>query len=164
MRLYSRRGYDWTRRLAGLAEALAGIPGRSAVIDAELVFPAPDGSPDFGGLQAAMTAGRQHELAVFAFDLLHRDGVDLRPLPLSERKDLLATLLHRSKVNCLHLVATFPDGARLLASAERLGLEGIVSKRRSAPYRSGESNDWRKVKTVAWREANRERWRLFGRR
>ena len=85
------------------------------------------------------------------------------PLPLSQRKDLLATLLRRSKVDCLHLVATFPDGAKLLASAERLELEGIVSKRRAAPYRSGESNDWRKVKTVAWREANRERWRMFER-
>jgi len=47
--------------------------------------------------------------------------------------------------------------------AEKRGLEGIVSKRRDAPYRSGECRDWRKVKTVAWREANRERWRLFER-
>ena len=164
VRLYSRRGYDWTKRLAGLAEALAGIPGRSVVIDAELVFPeAVTGRPDFTGLQSAIGAGRHDELAVFAFDLLHRDGVDLRPLPLSKRKTLLATLLRRSKVNCLYLVATFPDGAKLLTSAERLGLEGVVSKRRAAPYRSGESNDWRKVKTVAWREANRERWRMFER-
>jgi ATP-dependent DNA ligase len=51
----------------------------------------------------------------------------------------------------------------LLASAERLGLEGIVSKRRATPYRSGECRDWRKVKTVAWRQANRERWRLLER-
>jgi bifunctional non-homologous end joining protein LigD len=161
VRLYSRSGYDWNWRLARLAEALAGIACRSAVIDAELVFPASDGSPDFAGLQVAMTIGREHELAIFAFDLLHHDGVDLRPLPLSKRKDLLAALVRRSKVNCLHLVSTFPDGAKLLASAERLGLEGIVSKRRSAPYRSGECRDWRKIKTVAWREANRERWRLF---
>ena len=69
------------------------------------------------------------------------------PLPLSQRKHLLATLLHRSKVDCLHLVATFPDGAKLLASAERMQLEGIVSKRRSSPYRSGECKDWRKIKT-----------------
>jgi len=45
--------------------------------------------------------------------------------------------------------------------AEERGLEGIVSKRRDAPYRSGECRDWRKVKTAAWRKANRERWRLF---
>jgi ATP-dependent DNA ligase len=51
----------------------------------------------------------------------------------------------------------------LLEAAERHGLEGIVSKRRAAPYRSGESRDWVKVKTAAWREANRERWRMFER-
>jgi ATP-dependent DNA ligase len=58
-------------------------------------------------------------------------------------------------VDCLQLVATFPDGAKLLASVERLQLEGILSKRRSSPYRSGECRDWRKIKTAAWREANR---------
>ena len=51
----------------------------------------------------------------------------------------------------------------LLEAGERHGLEGVVSKRRDAPYRSGECRDWRKVKTAAWREANRERSRLFER-
>jgi bifunctional non-homologous end joining protein LigD len=117
----------------------------------------------FDFFRLAIRSGRHDELAVFAFDLLHRDGVDLRPLPLSKRRNLLATLLRRSKVSCLNLLEAFSDGAKLLASAERLGLEGIVSKRRAAPYRSGESNDWRKVKTVAWRSANRGRRRLFER-
>ena len=163
MRLYSRNGHEWTERLATLTEALRGIPGRSAVIDAELCFLTGTGAPDFAGLQLALRSRQHHKLTVFAFDLMHRDGVDLCPLPLSQRKDLLATLLHRSKVDCLHLVATFPDGAKLLASAERMLLEGIVSKRRSSPYRSGECKDWRKIKTAAWRAANRERWRLFER-
>jgi ATP-dependent DNA ligase len=57
----------------------------------------------------------------------------------------------------------FEDGAKLLDVAEEMKLEGIVSKRREAPYRSGECRDWVKVKTAAWREANRERWRLFER-
>jgi hypothetical protein len=55
----------------------------------------------------------------------------------------------------------FENGLALLRAAEERGLEGIVSKRRDAPYRSGECNDWLKVKPVAWREANRERMRLF---
>jgi ATP-dependent DNA ligase len=62
----------------------------------------------------------------------------------------LARLVSRSEISCLHLVEAFDDGAKLR-------LEGIVSKRRMAPYRSGACRDWRKVKTVAWREANRER-------
>jgi ATP-dependent DNA ligase len=164
LRLYSRRGNDWTKRLAGLAEALAGIQCRSAVIDAELVFPAADGRPDFYRLQSAMSADRQHELAVFVFDLMHYDGEDLRPIPLIDRRLQLTELVARSNVRCLHLVWGFDDGAKLLEAAERHGLEGIVSKRQVSAYRSGPSRDWVKVKTAAWREANRERWRMFEKR
>jgi len=55
----------------------------------------------------------------------------------------------------------FDDGQALLRVAEKHGLEGVVSKCRSAPYRSGPCRGWRKVKMVSWREANREGWRLF---
>jgi bifunctional non-homologous end joining protein LigD len=57
----------------------------------------------------------------------------------------------------------FTDGATLLAAADRIGFEGIVSKKASMPYRSGPRCDWIKVKCPSWREANRERWRLFER-
>jgi len=102
---------------------------------------------------------RQHELAVYAFDVLHLDGEDLRRLPLVERRSRLERLLRRASMPCLHLVEAFDDGQALLEVAERHGLEGVVSKRRDAPYRSGECRDWRKIKTQAWREAKRERWR-----
>jgi ATP-dependent DNA ligase len=62
---------------------------------------------------------------------------------------------------CLRLVEAFADGEQLLEVAARHHLEGVVSKRRASPYRSGPSRDWRKIKTAGWREANRERWRLF---
>jgi len=58
-------------------------------------------------------------------------------------------------------VEAFADGAELLEEGDRLELEGVVSKRKASPYRSGECRDWRKIKTRTWREANRERWRLF---
>ena len=64
---------------------------------------------------------------------------------------------------CLHPAKAFDDCQALLEVAERHKLEGVVSKRRSAPYHSGECDDWVKVKTTTWREANRERWRLFER-
>jgi bifunctional non-homologous end joining protein LigD len=164
VRLHSRRGFDWTRRMPCLAKALAGLLCTSAVIDGELVFPAADGSPDFYRLQSAMAPGQQHDLAVFAFDLLHHNGEDLRPIPLIDRRLQLTELLARSNVPCLHLVWGFDDGAKLLEAAERHGLEGIVSKRARSPYGSGPSRDWVKVKTAAWRAANRERWRLFEKR
>jgi bifunctional non-homologous end joining protein LigD len=162
VRLYSRSGHDWTKRVARLAEALTGIPCKSAVIDAELVFPAANGAPDFAGLRTALS-GPQDELAVFAFDLMHRDGADLTTLPLAERRRRLERLLVRSEVSCLHLVRCFDDGAALFIAAERHGLEGIVSKRQASAYSSGPSRDWVKIKTAGWRAANRERWRLFQR-
>ena len=99
----------------------------------------------------------ERDLVYFSFDLLHRDGEDLRRSPIIERKRRLARLINRSNMPCLHLVQGFDDGVKLLAAAEQHGLEGIVSKRKDAPYRSGECRDWRKVKTTAWREGNRER-------
>jgi bifunctional non-homologous end joining protein LigD len=164
VRLFSKGGYDWTKRLARLAEALTGIPCQSAVIDAELIFPAANGVPDFAGLQKGFGGSRQDELAAFAFDLIHRDGTDLTGLPLAERRRRLERLLGQSAVSCLHLVRCFDDGAALFIAAEHHGLEGIVSKRQASPYSSGPSRDWVKIKTAAWRAANRERWRLFEKR
>jgi bifunctional non-homologous end joining protein LigD len=151
----------WSKRLASLAAGLTGLLCNSAVIDGELVFPAADGRPDFYRLQSAMVSDRQHELAVFAFDLLHDDGHDLQPIPLIDRRLQLTELVARSNVRCLHLVWGFDNGAKLLEVAERHGLEGIVSKRQASPYSSGPSSDWVKIKTAGWRAMNRERWRLF---
>ena len=78
-----------------------------------------------------------------------------------KRQARLRVLLERFGCPAVSLSEPFEDGPALLREAEERGLEGIVSKRRDAPYRSGECRDWRKVKTQARREANRERWRLF---
>jgi bifunctional non-homologous end joining protein LigD len=165
LRLHSKSGSDWTKRLSLLAEALTAIRCKSAVIDAELVFPTSEGHPDFRGLQGAIgDRTRHHQLAVFAFDLLHYDGKDLRPLPLIDRRLKLTELVARSSIHCLHLVQGFDNGAKLLDAAELHGLEGIVSKRQTSRYSSGPSRDWVKVKTAAWRAANRERWRMFEKR
>jgi bifunctional non-homologous end joining protein LigD len=77
------------------------------------------------------------------------------------RQECLQVLLERFGCPAVSLSEHFDDGLALLRVAEQRGLEGVVSKRRDAPYRSGECRDWRKIKTMAWREANRERWRLF---
>jgi bifunctional non-homologous end joining protein LigD len=163
VRLYSRNGHEWTERLATVTDALQGLACRSAVIDAELCFLTGTGAPNFAGLQLALRSRQHHKLTVFAFDFLHRDGIDLRPLPLYQRKLRLARLVARSDVPCLHLVDAFHAGVKLLKTAERMLLEGIVSKRRNSVYRSGECRDWVKIKTESWRVANRERWRLFER-
>jgi bifunctional non-homologous end joining protein LigD len=124
VRLYSRRGFDWSKRLGVLAEALRAIPTRSAILDAELCFPGAGGAPNFHGLLRAMGNGREHELTVFAFDLLHHNGHDLRSIPLTGRRRRLERLLKRAKVPCLHLVEAFDDGQALLKAAETHELEG----------------------------------------
>jgi len=98
---------------------------------------------------------------LWAFDLLAFNDRDLRLQPLKNRQACLQALSERFACPDISLSEPFEDGLALLRVAEERGVEGVVSKRRDAPYRSGECRDWRKVKTVAWREANWERWRLF---
>ena len=100
-------------------------------------------------------------LCVWTFDLLHHNGRDLRELALIERKARLEVLILAANANWLHYSESFDDGIELLKAADRLNLEGIVSKRRDATYRSGKQCDWIKVKCEAGRAANQERWRLF---
>jgi ATP-dependent DNA ligase len=115
------------------------------------------GLPDFYALHFHRGCG----LCVWAFDILHFNGRDLRELPLFERKARLEKLILAANANWLRYSESFDDGIELL---NRMKLEGIVSKRRNAPYRSGKQSDWIKVKCTTWRAANKECWRLFVRR
>jgi bifunctional non-homologous end joining protein LigD len=101
------------------------------------------------------------QLMFLAFDLLHQDGVDLRGLPLSERKRDLHRLCRKSKVPFLRQVESFPDGAVLFEHCNRFGFEGVVSKRLSSRYVSGPSRYWTKSKCPDWKRDNAERHRLF---
>src|SRR5262245_23935711 len=106
-------------------------------------------------------------MTYFAFDLLFDRDVDLRPLALSERQHDLARLCEKARkaVPRLFLVESFPEGEPLLEWCGTYGLEGIVSKRLSSTYSSGACRSWVKVKSDAWRTANRFRHKLFeGRR
>jgi ATP-dependent DNA ligase len=93
--------------------------------------------------------------AIFAFDLLELRGRDLRTLPLLKRKARLKDVLASAKR--IRYVEHVGDGVALFAAAEEAGLEGIVSKKAIAPYRSGRTGDWIKVKTTAGREIVEQR-------
>jgi bifunctional non-homologous end joining protein LigD len=86
--------------------------------------------------------GTVTEAMLCAFDLLELDGTDMRPMPLSERKAKLARLVDRRLIGIVMNEHTDEDGATVFRHACKLGLEGIVSKRLTAPYRSGPSPDW----------------------
>jgi bifunctional non-homologous end joining protein LigD len=143
VRLFTRRGYDWTDRYPAIANAAAKLKARSFTLDGEAVVCGPDGVALFDALHRR---GRVTDAILQAFDLLELDGVDYRPLPLRQRKDRLARLLARVQVGIALNEHTDAGGELVFLHACAMGLEGIVSKRLTAPYRSGPSRDWLKVK------------------
>ena len=150
-RLLTRSGLDWTDRLAPIADALGGL-AHQALIDGEMVVETGAGATDFSALQADLSEGRGDRLVFYAFDLMHLDGEDLRKLPLIERKARLQTLLDGAPAS-LRFSEHFDDGGEIvLRHACRLGLEGVVSKLRDSPYRSGRGRSWVKSKCSARQE------------
>jgi bifunctional non-homologous end joining protein LigD len=142
----TRKGLDWTDKFSGVAAALAKLPCRSAVLDGELTV-VQDGHTDFGALQEAIGTGRGR-IDFHVFDLLQLDGEDLRRLPLLERKKKLKALLGKagrspSIVYSQHVVG---GGDKAFARACKRGLEGIISKKADAPYRSVRTRGWLKSK------------------
>jgi bifunctional non-homologous end joining protein LigD len=158
--LYSKGDSDFRRKFPELAAAVAALPVKSCVIDGELTACDATGVPDFRALHFN---SRDDVRCVWAFDLLYLNGKDLRGLSLVDRKDRLERLVSKVREGWLCYTETFDDGTTLLKAADRMGLEGIVSKKAASPYRSGDRCGWIKVKCPSWREANKERWRLFER-
>ena len=128
-----------------IVEALRTVSADCVVLDGEAVLECEDARHDFHGLRT----GAAKNACLFAFDLLTVDDADLRSAPLQERRDRLAALLAGAHPGLRLSEALEGDGALILRHACALGLEGIVSKRRDAPYRSGRSRTWLKVKCDA---------------
>jgi bifunctional non-homologous end joining protein LigD len=163
VRLYSKSGAEYTERLPQMVEAFQDLPAATAVLDGELCFVGADGQSNFHRLHAEMRTRWPDEaqLMFIVFDLLHQDGVDLRPLPLSERKRDLDRLCRQSKVAFMTKVQAFPDGPVLLDCCAKFGFEGVVSKRLDRPYVGGPSKAWVKIKCPDWKRDNSERFRMF---
>jgi bifunctional non-homologous end joining protein LigD len=156
--LHTRKGNNWTDRLPFLAAALRTIPAKTAVLDGELVALDERGMSDFQRLQDALGGAPtcQAGLVYYAFDLLYLDGMDLRGVGLAQRKALLATLLANVPSPTARTIRlsdhVIGQGPAFFAQAARMGLEGIVSKQRNAPYRPGRSRAWLKMKCTQRQE------------
>ncbi|THV20912.1 DNA ligase D [Peteryoungia ipomoeae] len=150
--LKTRKGLDWTDKWPAIAGAAAKLP--DCLIDGEICALDENGAPDFAALQAALSEGKTDDLVFFAFDLLFSGREDLRALPLIDRKDRLEALLTDAGQDPrLRFAEHFETGGdAVLKSACRLSLEGIVSKKADAPYRSGRSDSWAKSKCRAGHE------------
>ena len=148
VRLWSRNALDWTDRVPELRDAVAALGLEDAVFDGELV--AGGGArEDFNLLQQVLSGERQGQLRYVLFDLLHVAGVDLRGVPLVERKELLARLLDNPPAVLAYSSHAIGDAGAAFKAAAAAGFEGIVSKRIDAPSHPGRSDDWRKCKAQA---------------
>lgn len=151
IRILTRGGHDWTDRFPAIKQAALWLPVGTAILDGEAVVLDEQGRSDFGLLQQSLggRGGKKSSSdAVFmAFDLVYFDGHDLRNSELDMRRHLLEDLVPAGEQGDIRLSEEIEaDGDRLLASACEHGLEGIIAKRRDAPYRSGRLGDWLKIK------------------
>ncbi len=159
--LKTRKGLDWTEKFAAIAKEAGSLP--DALIDGEVVALDGKGDPDFSALQAALSDGKTGNLIFFAFDLLFADEFDLRRSPLSERKQRLQDMLEgRGGGNeslIRYLAHVEAGGEAVWQGACKMSLEGIISKKLSAPYQSGRSENWTKTKCRAGHEVVLGGWK-----
>ena len=146
-RWFTRNGHDWTHRLRPLQNAFEALKLPPGWYDGEIVVPNEDGIPDFGALQQSIDDQRTEGAVLYLFDLPYVDGHDLRNAPLQARRAVLQRLLAASISEHIRFSEEFDAAPEsMLASACKMGLEGVVAKRRSAAYRSSRSTDWIKLK------------------
>lgn len=150
VKLLTRKGLDWTHRFGAVPRLLRQLHRGTALIDGELVVEDSEGHTSFTALAEALKGGHSERFVLQCFDLLYLDGFNLMGATLIDRKALLRGIFGRTsktgKVRYSEHLAG--DGARMLAEACRLGLEGLVSKHIDRPYRSGRNGDWLKSKCI----------------
>ncbi|CAB3906785.1 DNA ligase D [Achromobacter ruhlandii] len=153
VRLYTRNGHDWAPKLPHLAAALRRMPLETAWLDGEIVMLADNGAPSFQALQNAFDGERTSGILFYVFDLPYVTGRDLRGEPLRVRRAVLARVMEAAGGDPLRFSDAFDAApADLVASACKMGLEGIIAKRLSSPYVSRRSDSWIKLKCARRQE------------
>jgi bifunctional non-homologous end joining protein LigD len=147
VKLFSRSLLDYTENYPEIVSAFEQLTD-DAVIDGELVVLDENGKPDFDALQAYHGSG---QLVFYSFDLLWMNGYEITNLPLTERKEILKLIIPDDIA--IRFSNDFEDGIALFEEAKKLGLEGIVAKKKESKYLPGvRGNDWLKVATAIHRE------------
>jgi bifunctional non-homologous end joining protein LigD len=147
VKLFTRNGHDWTDRMPKLRAAVESLSVENAWLDGEAVVLNASGTPDFNALQNAFDRRSTAKIVIFLFDILWLNGEDVRSEPLRARRQLLHELLDEVHDPLIRYSADFAeDPQSLVASACKMNLEGIIGKRGDAPYRSGRSANWVKLK------------------
>jgi bifunctional non-homologous end joining protein LigD len=160
VKLYSRPGNDLTYRFPLIVKTLARLRSRSCIIDGEAVACDDNGVASFNRVRYRRD---DESIFLYAFDLIELNGEDFRRDPLEGRKARLEVILAKAGPGIRFNEHMEGDGEIVFRHACKLGLEGIVSKRKDSPYRSGRSPDWLKMKNAAAPAAKREAEEEWGR-
>jgi bifunctional non-homologous end joining protein LigD len=152
VRLFTRNGHDWSDRMPHLVRALQRMKLKPGWLDGEIVVLDEAGRTDFQALQSAFDSTRTQDIVYFLFDLPYYDGHDLRAVPLVERRALLERLLADPPPEIRFSAVFDAPPEDIVASACRIGLEGVIGKRRGSAYRSRRSPDWIKLKCARRQE------------
>ena len=145
--LYTRNGHDWSNKLPAQVRAIKELRLTSAWLDGEIVVLGKNGAPSFQALQNAFDTEDTEHILLFLFDLPYLNGYDLRASPLHERRAVLHSILENNRSPALRFSVDFVESPyHILAAACKLSLEGVIGKRRDAPYVSGRSKAWIKLK------------------
>lgn len=147
VRLFTRNGNDWTDKLRQVADAIAEFGLTRAWLDGEIVVLNDAGIPDFNRLQNAIDNARTRDIVMFVFDMPYLGDQDFRGLPLAARRQLLKELFSERESDIVRFSQAFEvTPSQLLGVACEMGLEGLLVKRADAPYVSGRTDTWMKLK------------------
>ena len=147
--LLTRTGLDWSDKLGALRQALQKMALPDGWYDGEIVVHDENGRPDFGLLQRAFDGADTAAIVYFLFDAPYLNGVDMRAVPLEARRAALKAVLDKSASVSGRVRFSDEFGAdpqALVAAACKLGIEGVIGKRRDGRYVQGRSSDWIKLK------------------
>ncbi len=147
VRLFTRNGHDWTAKLPSQAQALGKLVVETAWLDGEVIVANEAGVPDFQALQNAFDQGSDRTILYYLFDLMYLNGMDLRSVPVEQRRAALSALLAGGDDSVLRFSEDFDETPQtLLNTACQMQMEGLIGKRVGSSYVSRRSADWIKLK------------------
>ncbi|MCD6370968.1 MAG: non-homologous end-joining DNA ligase [Thermoplasmata archaeon] len=176
IRFVNRRGYNITRRYPEL-NLSEYIKCEKCILDGEIIVYNSQGLPDFHLLQLRDLTESSKDIKIRAeiypatyvvFDILEKDGENLRDLDLMERKSILKEVMRENER--IQIIPYMENGEKLWEIVKKLNIEGIMAKRKDSRYREGRYDDWLKIKyfktvdavTVGYTPGKGKREETFG--
>ena len=147
VKLFTRNANDWTHKLRNLEQGIAAMKLPDGWYDGEIVVHDDSGKPDFGLLQMAFDGSNTADIVYFVFDAPYCNGYDLRAVPLETRRAMLKSVLAKAPSDMVRFSEEFGnDPQELVLAACKMGLEGVIGKRRDSRYVERRSPEWIKLK------------------